>query len=221
MSFDFIFATENYPFALALGLMFAFAALEGVALLIGLSVSSGIDDLFPDLDVDLDIDADVPDVEFGPIAAFFGWLHFGRTPALVLIIIMLTSFGLYGFTLQSTIHSIFGSYAPLIISVIVSIILALFTTRFIGAALGRYMPKDETSAVTTDSLVGKIGTILGHQARENLSAQTRVYDDFNAPHLIFVEPVDKNETFNKGDQVYLVSKKDRLFYAVKTEKSSN
>ena len=56
---DFLFAPQNLPFAVAIGVMLGIAVLEGVLTVIGLGFSSLLDNLLPDGLADLDLDADV------------------------------------------------------------------------------------------------------------------------------------------------------------------
>lgn len=80
----------------------------------GLSLSGLVDDLLPDMDIDADIDSDISvDIAgLGPIDGFLSWLAIGKVPFIVLLIILLTSFGLFGILLQYAVSSVLTVSLP-------------------------------------------------------------------------------------------------------------
>ena len=84
-----IFAGETAPFAVALGLTLAIAIIELVGLLMGMQPSAVVDGALPDLDIP---DADAPEMEIGALSQLLSWFNFGRLPALVVLLLLTTSF---------------------------------------------------------------------------------------------------------------------------------
>ena len=78
------FAPELWPFSLAVGLLIGVAVAEAVALLIGASLLHWLG-------------GDAADHPDGVPGGALGWLHFGRLPILVILVIFLTTFALAGF----------------------------------------------------------------------------------------------------------------------------
>ena len=103
-------ASNNLPFTVALLVMLVIAAMEGVALLLGAGLSDVFDAMIPDMDIDLDVGVDATGAS--AFTRLLGWLHVGRVPVLMLLIVFLTAFGLIGLTLQSMVRGVIGGYLP-------------------------------------------------------------------------------------------------------------
>ena len=84
------------------------------------------------------------------------------------------------------------------------------------AAAGVYhiFPKDETTAVTQESLVGCVGVVILGTAKRGSPAQARVKDGYGQQHYVMVEPDDDNALM-QGETVLLISLQDNLFKAIK------
>ena len=86
-----------------------------------------------------------------------GWLHFGKVPILVILVIFLTAFAVTGFVVQFAARAVIGSFMPLPIAVALAFVAAVFGVRVLGGALSKVIPRDETTAVSDASLVGRVG----------------------------------------------------------------
>jgi Inner membrane protein YqiJ, OB-fold/Inner membrane protein YqiJ, N-terminal len=167
---------------------------EAVALLIGMSTAHlGMDGG--------DADADAPD---GFVGEALGWLHFGKVPLLVILVIFLTTFAVSGFVAQFVTRAMIGHFLPLLAAVAVATVAAVFGVRVFGGALSKVIPKDETSAVPDHSLVGRVGTIVIGTARAGRPAEARIRDEHGASHYVMVEPEEPDQTFAAGASVLLV-----------------
>jgi len=94
---DLLLAPETWPFAVAGLLMLSIAAIEGIALMIGASATGWVDSLLHHSpDALLHHSPDAPDT----VDSWLGWLHLGRVPLLVLVILFLALFALVGFALD-------------------------------------------------------------------------------------------------------------------------
>lgn len=197
-----------WPFALAAGLLIALAATEALALLIGASASHWFDGALAD--------AGQPD---GPVSAALGWLHFGKVPILAILVIFLTAFAVVGFGAQFVAKAAIGHFMPLLLAVAVALLAAISAVRILGAALGKVIPSDETSAVPDASLVGRVGTITIGTARAGMPAEARIRDEHGTTHYIMVEPEMPDETFESGARVLLVRHlSGRRFHAIHNPK---
>ena len=137
----------------------------------------------------------------GLIARAFGWLMVGRLPVLVVIVLLLASFGLTGLMVQWALISMTSSAAPSWSVAIAAAVAAVFATRSLGRGLAAVMPRDETEAVHRTELVGTSATILRGTARRGAPAEAKVADVHGASHYILIEPDDATASFASGDVV--------------------
>jgi hypothetical protein len=201
-----LLAPELWPFALAAGLMIALAVIEALALLIGISVLHWHD-------------ADLADHPDGVVSAALGWLHVGKVPMLVLLVIFLTSFAVVGFAAQFAARALVGSFMPLPAAVALALLVGILGVRTLGAALGKVIPKDETFAVADVSLVGRVGTIVIGTASAGRAAEARIRDEHGASHYVMVEPEEAGQSFASGTSVLLVRHiSGRRFHAIHNPK---
>lgn len=211
---DFLFAGENVPFAIALALMLIIGLFEGVATLLGLGVSSVLDNLLPDIDIDVDIDT--PDGG-GALTKVLGWLQFGKVPALIMLVVLLTAFGTCGYLIQLTLHSLVGWMLPAIIAVIPATAAALPTTRVLGQMLSHVVIRDETEAVSRNSFVGRVAVITLGVARKGSPAEAKFRDQHGTTHYVMVEPDNADDEFTQGESVLLVSDTGSVMRGIKPE----
>ena len=191
-------APQSWPFLLALILLIAIAVIEGLALLLGFSISGWLDDFMPDMDVPSG------DMAGHVFDAWLGWLHLGKVPLLVVLSLLLTTFAMAGFVINGVAHSILGEYPPVFASVPLAFLGALPAVRASAAAISRLVPRDETSAEPLANLVGKIGVVINGTARANYPAQARVKNDHGQTLYVHVEPDGENQQLVAGESVLLV-----------------
>ncbi|MCI0507303.1 MAG: YqiJ family protein [Gammaproteobacteria bacterium] len=209
-----ITASENLPFTVALTVMFGIALLEGITSVFGAGISAVLDTLLPDTNLDMEVDSSemrTPNV----LTRLLGWLRVGQVPILMLLVIFLTAFGLIGLGIQSLSQLILGNYAPGWLASIPAAAFALPTVRFCGGLLERFMPKDETEAVSEDSFVGRVAIVTLGTAEKDSPAQAKLKDRFGQSHYIMVEPESNEEKFVQGENVLLIQKVGSVFQAIK------
>ena len=118
---DLLTADTNIAFTVALLVMLAIALLEGLALVLGAGISSTLDALLPD--TDLHLEHGEVDSSHG-LSRVLGWMHIGEVPALIVLIVLLTTFGLVGLSMQSTLSQTFGFMLPVSIALLTALPLA-------------------------------------------------------------------------------------------------
>lgn len=188
-----LFAAQTWPFTVATFLLLLIAIVEVIAMLVGSSLSQSLQPLFPD----------AGEVHAGVFDKLLGWLSFGRVPALVLLVLFLASFALAGFALNLVIRQLFGFWVPPSIAVIAAVLIALPVVRYAGAGLARVIPQDQTYAVSFDSLVGRVATIVSGTARPGYPAQAKVPNEHGQMLYVLVEPEAEGMTFQSGERVLL------------------
>jgi hypothetical protein len=184
-------APESWPFTASLLVLLAVMLIEGTTQLIGFSGTGWLDSwLLGD------------GMEFGD--SWLGWLHPGKVPLLVLLVLFLTTFSLLGYGSLLMAKLLFGAYPPAWLSSTLSAGVALPSARAGGAVIARYVPRDETSAVRLEILVGRVATVVNGTARADYPAQARVRSDAGQQFYVHVEPDDPTISFVAGDAVLLV-----------------
>lgn len=203
---------QTVPFLIALGLMLLMALLEIVSTTIGMGFSELVDSFLPDIDIDLD-GATGPS-STGGLVKLLAWFRIGEVPVIMLFIIFLTAFGLIGLCLQFLCLHLIGFFVPTVVAVVLSFFLALPVVRSCGGVLGKYMPRDETYAVSEKSFYGKMATITLGTAQKGKPAQAKLHDVYGQTHYIMVEPDDPGQSFGQGEKVLIVSQTGALYTVI-------
>lgn len=201
---NFVLLSENSPYFYSICLLLGFFLLEIVALVIGLDVFSFIDDLIPDFD--FDIDTDIP---FH--ISMVHWFNFGKVPFLILLIIFLTVFGVIGYTVQYFAIKYTGNTFPTTIVVIFDVVISFLGVRYIGGILKNVIPTEETSAVSTESFIGKIATITIGTAKKDYPAQAKLKDEHGRTHYIMAVPINESDEFVQGTKLIVIEKSTNCF----------
>lgn len=187
-------APETLPFGIGLALIVAIALLEGIGMMMAMSPSNWLDELLPDVSSESGLDK------------LLGWLHLGKVPSLVLLILFLMGYTVFGYALQMACHGLLGFYLPGWLAGLLAVPSGLATVRGLGALIAQIIPRDETSAVSETTLIGRTGTVSGGVARRGLAAQARVRDALGRTHYLMVEPDLDDDVFEEGSQVLIVRK---------------
>ena len=213
---NFLLASQNMPFTVALAVMLIIAFLEGASTLLGAGISGFIDSLLPELDIDADIDS--PDFETsGVFSKLLSWLRIGEVPAIMLLVIFLTAFGIIGLSLQSMAQKSLGSMLPGAIASIPAVLLGFPIVRILGGILGKVMPKDETEAVSESSFIGRVAVVTMGKASPGNPAEAKLKDKYGQAHYIMIEPDEPDEVFENSTQVVLVSQQGAVFKAIRNK----
>jgi hypothetical protein len=216
---DFLVAEQNLPFTAAIGVMLGLTLLEVLLLTVGGSMSGAFDNLapeIPDLDIDVDLDSDAaPTAGSGDgLGRVLGWFAIGKVPLLVVIVAFLTIFGLSGLILQNVWSGIAGSMLPASLASAPAFIVGLMTTRSLAFGLARLIPNSETSAVSSDSFVGRVAVLTLGTAASGKPAQAKLTDGHGQTHYLLVEPDQAEMVFQQGDRVLLVGRVAGVFKGI-------
>ena len=217
-------APQNLPFAIALGLVALLATLQIVALLLGGPIGIGGADFDADIDLDFDADMDADlDVDGGEVDAGGGgnalagaldWLGVGKLPLSILLTLWAAGFGLSGLAIQEIAQSSTGSRLPMLLPSLLALGLSFPLLKASGWALRPLIPRDETEAVSTQSLLGSEGEIVVGVARRGRPAQARVKDKWGNAHYVQVEPESDVDEFAAGSRVLLLKRLDNTFRVI-------
>lgn len=195
-----LLAPPNLPFAVALGLL----------VLLALAQVAGLGELLGDADADLDADGDV-----GLGDSLAGALGLGRVPLLIWFSLLLAVFALVGLSGQQLIDALTGTTLPAFLAGGLALVASLPLTGLIARPLARILPRDETTAVPIESLVGRRGRIAIGRATIGSPARATVPDIHGHAHHVMVEPSDPADTLVEGEAVLLTARNGELFQAIR------
>ena len=190
---------HNMPFAAALVIMLVLALVQLI----------GVAD-FGDADVDLDGEG-LPDASM--LDGLLTLLGIGRVPLTIWLAVFLLVFALVGVSSQALAESLTGSPLYVWLAALIAGGASLPVTGAIARPLGAIMPKDHTTAVSTQSLVGRRATISVGVARTGSPARATVKDVYGQSHNVMVEPHETSSELHAGDEVLLVRREGNQFYA--------
>ena len=194
-------AAETLPFGIAACIMIGLGVIEGVGVFTAMSPSQLLDHVVPDMPEGVD--------------GALGWLHVGKVPLLVLLTLFLLGFSISGYLIQMFMHGLMGRYLPSLVAAIPAAFIGLSTVRALGGLLAWIIPKDETSAVSNMSLIGRAGIVITGTARNGMAAEVRVRDQYGNSHYLMVEPDLPEDEFGEGTEVLIVSKAGATYRGIR------
>lgn len=195
-----LLAPQTWPFGAALAIMVALAIVEVAGLLFAAGPSGWLDHALPKL----------PDGIDGPL----GWLHLGKVPLLVLLILFLAGFAVAGYLVQALAHAVSGHLLPAWTASVPALLAGLSTVSGVGALVARITPGDESSAVGEGDLIGRVAIVTAGIARAGIAAQAKLRDRHGRSHYVMVEPDVAGDTFAEGSTVLLVRKTGARFRCI-------
>lgn len=205
-------APENRLFSVCLSLMLLLGVLELFGAIFGAGLSDALEGFLPEQDFGLAHD--------NALNQFFGWLKIDQVPALMSLIVFLLEFSLIGFIAQIWAHQLTGGWASAWLVVPPVLLLTFPILRISLAGLGKVMPKDETTAVSEDSLIGRVAVVTLGVARVGAAAEAKVKDQHGYSHYLLVEPDLPEIEFSQGQAVLLVSRQSAVYKAIPAEHPS-
>ncbi len=196
-------ATETIPFGVALAVMLGLALLEVIGLIIAISPSEWVDHMvFPDTNVD------------GGADGILGWLHIGKVPTLILLILFLSSFAICGYVWQMVSQSLFRFYTPGLIAVVPAFMGAIASVRIFGGWMAHIIPRDESSAISETTFIGRAFTVTAASSLSGVASQARLRDTDGRSYFILVEPDVDGFALQDGMQVLVVKKVGAIYRVV-------
>lgn len=213
MLWELFIEPANLFFSISLCLMFMLGVIECLLMIFGSTSQGLLDQFIPEqiqsghqLHIDLDLDGNI-------FLQLLDWLYVGRIPMLVWFIIFLTVYGLFGFSVQAIYYHFSQSYLPIWLIAPASFILSMPLIRINASWIAKVLPKDETTAIHSEELIGRQAQIILGDAHINYPAQAKVTDQFGLTHYILVEP-ETDITFKQGQTVILTQKTTIGFKAI-------
>lgn len=196
-----LLADYNLPFAIALAIM--------VLLALGQALGLGGFEIDAESEIDLDANASL-----GPIDGLLSFVGIGRLPFTIWLALFLLLFAALGVSVQMLAGALTGGPLNLLLASAVAAIGALPVTGALSRPISAILPKDETSAVSTDTLLGRRARMGTGRACVGYPAKAVVFDHYGQMHNVMVEPHEAGAHFVEGDEVLLVRRTGETFFAV-------
>lgn len=153
----------------------------------------------------------------GMLEGAFSLLGLGRVPALIWLMVLMFLFAAIGVSGQQLAMALIGAPLNPVLAAVLAGLAALPVNGVLTRPLARILPRDETTAVSLDSLVRRDGVIQIGTARAGSPARAKVVDIFGHPHFVMVEPHDPQIALSEGETVLLVRREGERFFAVRYE----
>jgi hypothetical protein len=191
-----IFLTPEYaPFAIAFVIMVGIGLIEAIGL--------GAGHLGAHVDFDHDFDG----------GTFLDWLGLGsQIPILIWLTSLLACFSLTGVAIQQIATVMFGAPLHWAIAAGGALVAGGILNGFVAGAFARIMPTFESTAISSDELVRRRGTITEGAARRGSPARAKVIDQHRQVHYVMVEPHNDDDVIAQGETGLLVRREGSLFY---------
>lgn len=224
---DYFLAPGNTPFTVALVLMVVMTVVEIISASLGMGLSEMVDSFLPEFEADIDVDIDMDGVDSidggsapGSLVQLLSWFRVGEVPVVMLFIVFLTGFGMSGLLVQYTMHEVVGFGLPTLAAVLIALAISAPVVRFCGGLLGKYMPQDETYAVSEKSFHGMVATITLGTAEFGKPAQAKLRDKYGQTHYFMVEPDNPEEKFAQGEKTIIVGQAGAIYKVIDTANSA-
>ena len=197
-----LLSPTHRPFAIAIGLLVGLLLIEVAGSLTGHRLG--------------DHDADHGDLHEGDAEAggLLDWIGLGKVPLVILLAEFCAAFASFGLLLQSLAGAL-SRPLPGWAAALAVLVPAVFATRWLSIGIARILPREETAAVSIDSLVGRIAETGSGTARFDNPSEARVKDQHGHSHYVRVRPALEGETLPAHTRIVLLAREGGLFTAAR------
>ncbi|KQP33148.1 hypothetical protein ASF27_16580 [Methylobacterium sp. Leaf102] len=198
------------PFTVVGGIMAGLVAVEAVALVIGHSVSGLVDQWF---EIEGGHGLGAESHHLGSPTTWLSWINIGRVPFLILLIVALAAFTVFGFAIQAVSDAVLAPL-PAALAAVAALGLTVPTLRASTRTIARLIPRDETYAVDEDHFVGRIAEVTLGPLDQGAPGQVRVRDGHGNSHSLRARAAPDRPAIPQGTHVLLVEHAGGVFVAV-------
>ena len=197
---SFFSTPELWVFFVSAGILGALFVAEMLSFVLSGGFISGF---FEHLEADFDVDSGFD---------FSDWLNIGRVPLSIILVGLLMGFTISGLSLQLLAENVLGSFVSNFIAVPVATVGGVFVAKGIGGVFAKvFSSKNETTAISTATFIGRVVTIAVGVAEKGSPAQAKFTDEYGQTHYLMVEPLNDGESFSEGEEVILQKESGHFF----------
>lgn len=213
-----LLAPENALFLVALGLFLLIFLVQLISLFLGAEPFSFLDSLLPDVDLDIDTDLSLADASPGFVDSIMSMLKLGRVPFVFTFILFLFLFSQIGLVGQQILQDLGIGRLHWAIASPATFVATLPLLRIGNGILEKVLPKDETAAISSDTFVGRMATVVIGTVTSARAAEAKVVGPDGKTHYIQVIADNEGKVFKQGDHLLIVSKRtDGLFSVIENK----
>lgn len=206
-------APENFLFLIALGLFLLIFLVQLVSVVFGMEPFGFLDSLLPDVDADLDSTLSIGDSP-GFIDSVMSMLKLGRVPFVFTFILFLFFFSLVGLYGQMALVEAGVGRLHWFIASGLAFVITLPLLRIGNGILEKILPKDETAAISADSFVGRMATIIIGTVTSERSAEAKVVGPEGKTHYVQIVADNEGKIFKQGETVLIVGRRTEAIFTV-------
>lgn len=199
-----IIQSGTEPFWLAIMVMVGLCLIELCSHLMGGSVAGLIDE---------GLAADgPPDTDPGLLGSWMSWLNAGRVPLLVLAVLILCAFAVFGLAIQAALATI-AAPLPATVASLIALGAAIPTTRWFSKAVAKIIPRDETTAISQADYIGLTGEVSVGPLDQDAPGIVRVKDMHDNYHNVRTRAAP-GHTISVGSKVLIVDGRNGEYEAI-------
>lgn len=206
---SFLADPKNVPFLVAYGFLIVFGLLLTIGGMLdhGHDHDAGVDaDGHPHIHGDIDGDGDIDFLD-----SALGWLGIGKAPISMLLLIFCWAFGSAGFIVQWIAFKATGSLQSPGLASAIAIVPAIVLHCLLAVVVAKFTNRDDSTAVHSDSFIGKTATIVIGQTTRGKPTQAKLKDQHGQTHYLMVEPHREEDSLQAGEEVVVVARNGSLF----------
>ena len=207
---EYFTAPDNIAFLIALTLFFLLFLVELLSLVFGIEALSFMDDIVPDIDMDVDLETASP----GFLDSVFSFLRIGRVPMSMTMTVFLFVFSFIGFNLQYVLEGSGIGRLHWLPATAIAFVAALPFVRIGNTILEKVLPKDETSAISSETFVGRVAEITLGVATHAKQTEAKLVGPDGKTHYIQVVADRESSTFQRGDHVLVVGRRSESLFTI-------
>lgn len=205
---EYLTASENIIFLGALTLFLLLFVVELVSVVMGLEPLSFMDELLPEIDLD------APGASPGFLDSVLSFLRIGRVPLSMTLTVFLFVFSFIGYNLQFILWGVGVGRLHWALASAVALVASMPVVRLGNTVLGKILPKDETSAFSSEAYIGRVAEITLGVATHGRQAEAKLVGPDNKTHHIQVVSDAEDATFKRGEHVLVVGRRTEGIFTV-------
>lgn len=209
-----LFAPENGVFLVTLCLFLLIFVIQALSVVIGMEPFGFMDSLLPDVDFNADTDLHLGEVSPGFIDSVMSMLKLGRVPFVFTFILFLFLFSVIGLYGQLVLFELVGTRLNGLLASGGAFVVTIPLLRFGNGILEKILPKDETAAISANTFVGRMATILIGTATHARAAEAKVIGPDGKTHYINVVADNEGKSFIQGDHLLIVGRRTEGTFTV-------